>query len=75
VHDRLLSKLPADCLVYPAHDYQGRPCSTIGEEKRLNPRLTKSRDEFKAVMAGLNLPRPKQIDAAVPANMRCGVFN
>lgn len=74
VHSHLLDKLPGDCVVYPAHDYQGRPCSTIGEEKRLNPRLTKSLGEFKTIMGNLNLPRPKQIDVAVPANLKCGVY-
>ena len=74
MHNRLLGKLPADCLVYPAHDYAGRPHSSIGEERLLNPRLTKSRAEFISIMQNLNLPKPKQIDAAVPANLKCGVF-
>lgn len=47
--------------------------STVGEEKTLNPRLTKSRDDFKALMGGLNLPYPKRIDAALPANLKCGL--
>ena len=47
--------------------------STIGEEKRLNPRLTKGKAAFEEIMAGLNLSYPKMIDVAVPANMRCGV--
>jgi sulfur dioxygenase len=74
VHNRLLSKLPTECIVYPAHDYSGRPHSTIGEERALNPRLTKSRAEFITIMQNLNLPKPKQIDTAVPANLKCGVF-
>lgn len=73
VHRKLFT-LPADCIVYPAHDYQGRTCSTIAEERRLNPRLTKSKEEFKVIMDNLNLPKPKQIDVAVPANIKCGVF-
>jgi hypothetical protein len=58
--------------VYPGHDYNGRTASTVGEERRLNPRLTKSEADFVALMAGLNLPRPKLIDVAVPANLQCG---
>ncbi|KAF8068169.1 Ethe1 [Scenedesmus sp. PABB004] len=72
VHGRLFS-LPPDTLVYPAHDYKGRTASSIGEERAHNPRLTKSRAEFVAIMAGLGLPYPKQIDRAVPANLRCGI--
>lgn len=66
--------LPDDTLVYPAHDYKGRTCSSVGEEKRLNPRLGSSRSlaEFVAIMADLKLPYPKKIDLAVPANLRCG---
>ncbi|KAF6264196.1 beta-lactamase-like protein [Scenedesmus sp. NREL 46B-D3] len=72
VHSRLFT-LPDDTLVYPAHDYKGLTCSTIGEEKTHNPRLTQSREEFVALMANLGLPYPKQIDRAVPANLKCGV--
>lgn len=72
VHSQLLS-LPPDTLVFPAHDYKGNTASSVGEEAAFNARLTKSRDEFIQLMAGLNLPRPKQIDRAVPANLECGV--
>lgn len=72
VHTRLFS-LPGDTVVYPGHDYKGRNASTIDEEKRYNPRLTKSKEEFVKIMSELNLPYPNKIDAAVPANMRCGV--
>jgi sulfur dioxygenase len=72
IHSKLYS-LSDECVVYPAHDYQGRTCSTIGNEKRNNPRLTKSKSEFVEIMENLNLPYPKRIDMAVPANMRCGV--
>jgi len=58
----------------PAHDYNGRPYSTILEEKKYNPRLTKSIEEFMDIMNNLNLPRPKRIDDAVPANLKCGLF-
>lgn len=72
VHTRLFT-MPDATLVYPAHDYKGHRYSTIGGEKATNPRLTKSKCDFVELMAGLNLPYPKKIDAAVPANMRCGV--
>jgi glyoxylase-like metal-dependent hydrolase (beta-lactamase superfamily II) len=68
-----LLKLPDDTLVYPAHDYKGWTVSTIGEEKRFNPRLqVKSADEYAALMGKLKLPSPKLMDIAVPANLRCG---
>jgi rhodanese-related sulfurtransferase len=68
-----LLKLPDDTLVFPAHDYKGETVSTIGEEKAFNPRLqVKSVDEYAAVMNNLNLPNPKMMDVAVPANMRVG---
>ncbi len=73
IFGRLLT-LPEETLVYPAHDYKGDTVSTIGEEKRYNPRLqVKSVDEYAALMAGLNLPNPKMMDVAVPANMRVGL--
>lgn len=52
---------------------QGRHSSTVGEEKAYNPRLTKPVEEFVSIMSNLNLPYPKQIDKAVPANMVCGI--
>lgn len=76
LYDSITTKLftlPDETLVYPGHDYRGRWVSCIGEEKRNNPRLAgKSRDEFIAIMAALDLPRPKLIDVAVPANRLCG---
>ncbi len=48
-------------------------CSTVAEEKELNPRLTKSKPEFIQIMNNLNLPYPKKIDASLPANMVCGI--
>lgn len=67
--------LPGETLVYPAHDYQGRYVSSVAQEQRRNPRLGGDRtlDEFKAIMARLNLPYPKFIDYAVPGNRQCGV--
>ena len=66
-HSLLL--LPLLLLLYPGHT-----CSSIGEEKALNPRLTKSLSEFVGIMDSLNLPRPGKIDTAVPANLQCGTF-
>jgi glyoxylase-like metal-dependent hydrolase (beta-lactamase superfamily II)/rhodanese-related sulfurtransferase len=72
IFNRLL-KLPDDTLVFPAHDYKGETVSTIGEEKAFNPRLqVKSVDEYVELMGKLNLPNPKMMDVAVPANMRVG---
>ncbi len=72
IFGRLL-KLPDATLVYPAHDYKGDTCSTIGEEKAFNPGLqVKSKDEYVALINGLNLPNPKMMDVAIPANMRVG---
>lgn len=69
-----LLKLPEDTLVYPAHDYKGDLVSTIGEEKRFNPRLNvKSVDEYVDLMNNLKLPNPKMMDIAVPANMHVGL--
>ncbi|MEA2875145.1 MAG: sulfur dioxygenase, partial [Hyphomicrobiales bacterium] len=69
-----LLKLPEDTLLFPAHDYKGETVSTIGEEKAFNPRLqVKSADEYAALMNNLNLPNPKMMDVAVPANMKVGL--
>ncbi|HYY83024.1 MAG TPA: MBL fold metallo-hydrolase [Beijerinckiaceae bacterium] len=73
IFNRLL-RLPEETLVFPAHDYKGDTVSTIGEEKAFNPRLqVGSVDEYVALMNGLNLPNPKMMDVAVPANMRQGL--
>ena len=73
VHDKLFA-LPDETLVYPGHDYQQRRVSSIGQERARNPRLGggKTIEEFVAIMKGLNLPRPKKMDVAVPANLECG---
>jgi glyoxylase-like metal-dependent hydrolase (beta-lactamase superfamily II)/rhodanese-related sulfurtransferase len=69
-----LLKLPEETLVFPAHDYKGDTVSTIGEEKRFNPRLqVRSVDEYVELMASLKLPNPKMMDVAVPANMLVGL--
>jgi glyoxylase-like metal-dependent hydrolase (beta-lactamase superfamily II) len=68
-----LFKLPDETLVYPGHDYKGFTVSTIGEEKKYNPRFKEqNRDSFIELMSNLNLPNPKKIMAAVPANEHCG---
>lgn len=77
VHEQLLS-LPPQCLLYPAHDYQGRHVTTVAEERRWNPRFggvpgrVPDEGDFVGHMHALHLPHPKQIDRAVPANLRCG---
>ena len=73
IFNRLL-RLPEETFVYPAHDYKGDTVSTIGEEKRFNPRLqVASVDAYVALMNGLHLSNPKMMDVAVPANMRQGL--
>jgi rhodanese-related sulfurtransferase len=73
IFGRLL-RLPDETLVYPAHDYKGDTVSTIGEEKRYNPRLqVRSVDEYVELMNNLKLPNPKMMDVAVPANMHVGL--
>ncbi len=69
-----LFTLPNDTLVYPAHDYQGRTVSTIGEEKRWNPRFAYSRSQFITFMNNLNLPYPQKMLLAVPANQHGGML-
>jgi glyoxylase-like metal-dependent hydrolase (beta-lactamase superfamily II) len=70
--NRLL-KLPDNTLVYPAHDYKGWMISSISEEKKHNPRLqVTSREDYIALMDSLDLPNPKMMDIAVPANRSCG---
>jgi len=72
IHAHLYT-LPDDTRVYPGHDYKGRTVTTVGEEKRFNARLAgRTREQFVTLMNGLNLPRPKQLDVAVPANRACG---
>ena len=73
VHDRIFA-LPDDTIVCPGHDYRGLEISTVAAERSGNARLGGGRtaEEFAAIMAALDLPRPKRIDVAVPANRRCG---
>ena len=68
-----LLRFPEHTLVYPGHDYKGWTVSTIGEEKRYNPRLQVNNDDaYEKLMNNLNLPSPKLMDVAVPANQACG---
>jgi len=77
LYDSITTKLftlPDETVVWPGHDYRGQTCSTIGEEKRHNPRLAgKSREAFIATMNSLGLPPPKHLHAAVPANQELGL--
>lgn len=74
VHDKLFT-LPAHTLIYPAHDYKGRTASSVAEERRLNPRLRDgtSEEQFVTIMSELALSYPKNIDVALPRNVRCGM--
>jgi sulfur dioxygenase len=73
IFGRLLA-LAEETLVYPGHDYKGDTVSTIGEERRSNPRLqVKSVDEYVELMGNLKLANPKMMDVAVPANMKVGL--
>jgi sulfur dioxygenase len=73
VREQIFS-LPDRCLVYPGHDYRGLTATSVGEEKLFSPRLAESIGEgdFVGYMTHLGLPHPKQMEAAVPANLKCG---
>jgi len=74
VRDRIFS-LPDETLLYPGHDYHGRTVSTVAEEKRFNPRLGLDvcLEEFREIMAHVDLAAPKRIAVAVPANLQSGL--
>jgi len=73
IFERLL-KLPENTLLFPAHDYNGNTVSTIGEEKKFNPRLqVNSAEEYVKIMNNLNLSNPKMMDVAVPTNQQLGI--
>ena len=73
IFNRLL-KLPEDTLLYPAHDYKGETVSTIGKEKRSNPRLqVRNVDEYIEIMNNLNLKKPEKIDYNVANNLKLGI--
>ena len=70
-----LLKLPEKTLVYPGHDYNGKLVSTIGNEKKFNPRLqVNSVDEYIDIMSKLNLPKPRLIDSNVSRNLKLGMI-
>ena len=73
VRSRIFS-LPETCLLYPAHDYRGLTATSVAEEKKFNPRLggEVGEGDYVGYMKNLDLPHPKKIDEAVPANLRCG---
>ncbi len=73
VHSQIFS-LPDACLLYPGHDYRGLTVTSVAEEKRFNPRLggNINPEDFSGYMKNLKLPHPKQIDRALPANLKCG---
>ena len=72
IFDKLL-KLPADTLLYPGHDYNGKTVSTIGKEKKFNPRLqVKNVDEYIEIMSNLNLSKPDMMDSNVSRNIQLG---
>ena len=70
-----LLKLPEETLLYPAHDYNGKKVSSIGNEKKFNPRLqVKDEDEYLDIMSNLNLARPKMMDINVERNIKLGAI-
>lgn len=72
IHERLFT-LPDSTALYPGHDYKGCTMSTIGEERRFNPRLAgRNEAQYVELMNGLNLPHPALMDLAIPANLACG---
>ena len=69
-------KLPDETLLYPAHDYTGKTVSTIGKEKKLNPRLQVSNvEEYIDIMSNLNLKKPAEIDFNVASNIKLGALS
>ena len=68
-----LLRLPEETLLYPAHDYNGKKVSTIGNEKKFNPRLqVNNENEYVEIMNNLNLPKPKSMDFNVTRNIKLG---
>jgi len=72
---RRLFTLPGDTIVYPGHDYNGRACSTIAEEKAYNPQLGNgtSRNKFISIMQNLQIEQPLSIHDTLPSNLQCGL--
>jgi len=73
IRDQIMT-LPGACVLYPAHDYRGLTATSVAEERRCNPRIADSvgEDDFVGYMRNLNLPHPKLLEVAVPANLRVG---
>jgi sulfur dioxygenase len=73
IHEQVFT-LPDDCTLYPGHDYRGLTATSVGEERRYNPRLggEVAEGDFAGYMRHLGLPHPRQMEVAVPANLRCG---
>ncbi len=73
VHTQIFT-LPASCLLYPGHDYRGLTVTSVAEERQFNPRLGGEicESDFAGYMENLGLAHPKQMDVAVPANLKCG---
>ena len=68
-----LLKLPEETILYPGHDYNGKKSSTIGNEKKFNPRLqVDSVDQYIEIMSNLKLSKPKMIDTNVSRNLMLG---
>jgi sulfur dioxygenase len=74
VHKKIFT-LPDDFTIFPCHDYDGQTSSSVKEEKTLNPRMTMSKEEFVKFMEERNMPYPKHIDRALPANLKCGIID
>uniref|UniRef100_A0A6A7FR88 Persulfide dioxygenase ETHE1, mitochondrial n=1 Tax=Hirondellea gigas TaxID=1518452 RepID=A0A6A7FR88_9CRUS len=74
VHTQIFT-LPQHYALYPAHDYQGLTVTSVEEEKKHNPRLGRSLKEFVQIMEDLKMPYPRKIDASLPANKVCGLYN
>jgi len=74
IFNRLL-KLPDETLLYPAHDYNGEKVSTIGKEKKMNPRLQVNNvNEYIEIMSNLNLKKPNEIDFNIASNLKLGLI-
>lgn len=73
IRDQIMT-LPGGCVLYPAHDYRGLTATSVAEERRCNPRIADSvgEEDFVGYMRNLNLPHPKLLEVAVPANLRVG---
>jgi glyoxylase-like metal-dependent hydrolase (beta-lactamase superfamily II) len=70
-----LLKLPDETLLYPAHDYKGENVSTIGKEKKINPRLqVENVNQYIEIMNNLNLQKPASLDFNISSNLKLGAI-